>query len=51
MKRKTVTTDFVFTGNDYKSKERAIEKETRLIANGYKLMNENSRKKTFTKSI
>jgi hypothetical protein len=51
MKKKTVITDFVFKGNDHKSQERAIEKETRLIADGYQVLKENSKRKTFTKNI
>jgi hypothetical protein len=50
-KEKIVTTDFVFRGNDYKSNQRALKKESQLIANGYKLVRENSKRKTFTKTI
>ena len=49
--KKTIVTDFVFRGKDYKSNERALKKESELLANGYKLVAGNSKKKTFTKTI
>ena len=50
-KKKIKKTDFVFIGKDYKSKERAKAKEENLIANGYAVEFQNSKRKFFAKYV